>query len=238
MSKKSKPFNKATHPDWHWCNDTKKYEHKDNIIKFKTQGIKLIRHGRGKIGFVVTDEKGFTVVRTVQMKDRSLLSTYYFNGSPTVQEIRDRLFNNARRYSTMEKKKKKPYGIIYRYGVLDEDEWKRTYEPNTVFTKYKTVDKAFKSLGKCITNTDGDEILSASPEESFLKTCERIKTHRNFFANRVRTSTLPVVEVYAMWSNYDPETLLVVQDDYDAYEPLHYTFNRFDDIDQMKNHPM
>ena len=231
-------INKATHPDYGWVNCLKSHVHKDRIVKIRGHGNRYLFHGRNKIGFVVIEDYGFTIVKTFTMKDKVYCSSYWFNGKPTVEEIRKRLFKGARHYSTVEKKTDKPYGVIYRYGIMSVKDWDNLYQPNTIFTRYKVTDKAFKSLGGAISEVDGDEVRSGAPHGAFNSAMRRIKSMRKTFVKNAVDSNLPVVEVYALWPNYDPETLLVLGEDYDAFEPLHYQFTQFNNLAQMSRYPM
>lgn len=224
--------------DYVFVSDVDGWVHKDRVIKFRGTSPKFIHHGRGKIGFCVLNDYGFTIVKTVVIKSKDVCSTYYFNGKPDIAEIRQRLFENARHVNTVRKSHLKPFGVIYRYGILPADRWDELYEPNTIFTKYKATDKAFKSLGKCISSTDGDEIRGDTAHHVFFQASRRIARMRNRFIVSSSDNDLPVVEVYAIWSNYDPETSYVIKEDYDAFEPLHYTFNRFSSIQEMKQFPL
>ena len=234
----TKKINKESHPDYFWCKEKNRHVHKDDLIKLRDHGIRYLYHGRGNISFVVIEDYGFTIVKTFGKKNKDFCSNYWFNGKPELEEIKARLFDGSRHYTTIERRSDKHYGVIYRYGIIPAEDWSATYEPNVVFTKYKTIDRAFKSLSKCISTADGGEILCETPYKAFGKASRRIRTMRKSFIEKSDDEDLPVVEVYAIWSNYDPETSYIIQNDYDAFEPLHYTFNRFNSLTQMAQHPM
>ena len=216
-----------------YCQDTKTYLSKDKLVKVNSSQWYLLRDGPGDIKYTVTvlDESS-TVIRLFDKKKKRL-STHRFREIMTSDQAKDWMLDC--RFIRRKDIGKRPYRSIYRHIFLSKEEWDEKYKPNdNIRKKYasRRTDKALNSLYDIIEEADGDEyksgIYSASINMAYLALNAKRKSY---------TGDYPVVEVFAIWSNYDTETGLVLPAGYDESDPLYYAFNTFNSKEEIEQCP-
>lgn len=230
---------KSTDPDYIYCQQTQGWEKKDKVIRVNGAGLRFLFHGRGRFGFITYEDGGFTIAKVFTYLKREYCSSYYFNGKPSPDEIRKVLFDSSRHISTIMKRGiRNPYKASCRHAFVPVKDWDKAYNENTIHAKSRIEDKALKSMGNCISFAkDCFEFSSAFPNIAMTRIHREIAKRRKAFIKQIAID-FPIVEIYAIWVNYDPETMYVIGDTYDACEPLIYTFNKFESISEIKRHTL
>lgn len=226
--------------EYKYCCDTKTAEHISKMLKVGSS-YKFIHNGCDNVGFIIISDYGYNIARLVDKnggKNRLLSSSYYFNGKTTPLEIRDILFNGATAYEDVVTKKESPFIIRYKHTFMSEEDWNSSYTPNISTSKYRSVDKALNSLGALMVSANDGEVVSRRPDLAFMEASKRIVNERKKFVADAPGDSFPIVEAFAIWSNYDAETGLILSDQFDSCEPLVYTFNIYKNKSQMLTNPM
>lgn len=238
MTKTNQYKNRASDPNYVWCSETNGYEKKDRVVKFKKGPSRFLHHAMGSYGFTTQDDGGFTVVKIFRMKDKSFCSTHHLSEKLTTSEVRAKLFSNISFHRTLEKKVRQPYKGALRYTLVDEAEWEDGFEPNVLFSKQRTKDRVLTSLSSVLSDSFSTELTSRSPTGIMRNLYRCLANCRREHLKGIKSDDFPLIEVKAIWVNYDPETGYVFGDGYDSLEPLHYSYQKFTSLAQMNKHPV
>lgn len=220
-----------------WCEETKDYRNKDVVIKLKGVGSRLLRPGRGRLRFCIYPYRGMTAVRLYDKKTKTHLSTRLFNGEISFGEAKKIIFDGARTLHQVRKNgMNKPFKTIYRHIILSKDDFDKKFNPNTYesssYKPHKKENKVLRSLSNIINESDGDEFCYGSPAAALNKCHKIFKSRRTDY-----NGEYPCVEVSAVWLNFDPETN-ILHEEYDAWEPIHYSYHLFHNREEMETHPL
>lgn len=228
------PSSKGLRLDYIYCSETKAYEHKSTLVKIKNTPKKL-RHGSGRIGFVLFEHSGFTAVRFYDLKAGKELNTVLLNGDLKHDEVKKLLFDEVETLKAAKRRSVKPFKGIFRHIFLSKEDFDKKFERNSFtrkkYSAYK--DKALISIGDIIKESDGGELVSAHPSGIFRRAANVIHRYRSEYDGE-----FPCVQVFALWLNYNAETRLVNTGEYDASEPMHYSYCVFETREEMEEYPL
>lgn len=226
------------------CSETQKYEHNSIVVTIKGHGTRVIWPGKAGLGFIYYVEEGFTIVRIYEIKNKTFLSTKWFNGTMTKDQIRDVVFSGtvpASEAKEEAKKGGKPYKATFRHLIMGKAEFDKKFKPNsykTIHYHSKNDDTSLKSIGEMLRSASSAETEAGNAPAALNNAHKQIRDRRNLF---LKTATpadalFPAVEVYAIWHNFDFDAKLIYSS-YDASEPLYYLYNVFQTAQEMDECP-
>ena len=228
------PSSSSLKPDYLYCAETQKYEHKSTMIKIKSMSKKL-RHGKGRIGFVIFEHSEYTAVRFYDLKAGIELNTILLNGKVKHEDVKKLLFDKAVTLKEAKRKTVKPFKGVFRHIILSKKDFNDKFERNSFnrkkFSAFK--DKALISIGDIIKKADGGELVSAHPCGILRRAANVVHKFRSEYDGE-----FPCVQVYAIWMNYNPETRLINEGEYDVSEPMHYSYCIFETREEMEEYPL
>jgi hypothetical protein len=231
---------------YEYCSETGKYEHSSIVVNIKSIGARVIWPGKDGKGFVYYTDEGFTVVRIMEMKNKVWLSTKYFNGTMTKNQIRQLIFetsSDAKVARDEAQKGGKPYRATFRHTIMAKADFDKQFKPNIL--RYQTYvvkadDTALKSIGEILRTAPSSEVDAGHAATAINNAMKAIRASRNNYLKALTAETekdaFPVVEVYAIWQNFDFDAKLIYSA-YDASEPLFYQYNTFRSPQELSECP-
>ncbi len=207
-----------------WCKETNSYEPKSRLIKISNKNFYL-RHGKGGLGFILFERKGFTIVNTYRMKDKKFVSTARFNRKIGFKSAREYIFEYTQHVAEAVKENDKPFRASFKSLIVPLSKFKDDFKPNEFSQKSfatSTKDSALMSLNEMLKDTPTEECTSGLHSASISYAVTAIAHRRRYY---ITHGELPAVEVSAIWSNFNPETKLVAEQKYDRGEPLYYSYD-------------
>lgn len=219
---------------YEYCSETDRYEHKDRLVKVNYRN-RLIRRGKGDIGFFLFDKKGHYYVCTVDLRDdNKVLSSHIFNFHISWKEAKKILFGDTEHIRTYRRRVNMPFKVIVRHIIISEEKFKELFEENTYTVTgyhYNSNDKdsAIDSLEKILLDSKPVELSSGSHSSSIARAIKHIRHER-----RVYQGDFPCVSIFAVWSNFNAGTKLIKLKDIDSGSPLFFTYDAFSSREDIK----
>lgn len=222
-TKKRTPHKSSTKNEFNdWCTDTNSFELKTKLIYLGSKKY-LLRHGRGSLGFICIHKGDFTVAQIYTKKDKEYLSTRRFNRKVEPKKVKELIFDNAIHVVDAKKKSSRPFRVMYKQAIISIEVFKDKFKPNTIMKR------SYTSTGKDLALVSLSELLEDIQARRFSsgKFHTAIKSARKAINTSVELykGNLPAVNVYAIWTNFDPESNLITTKNYNSGEPLLYKYD-------------
>jgi hypothetical protein len=204
-----------------WCDETSQYEYKVNLHSINNKKY-LLRHGTATIRFIVVYKNSFTIAHLFRGKDKKYISTKRFSGKLKKKEVKDLIFKDAAHIADVRKKDDKPFRVAFSQVIVTLEEFKENFKPN------EQMKKSYASTAKDTAMISLSDILKEKKKRKL-----RAGTHSASFNNAMRAiaigkytyrGKLPAVNIFAIWSNFDPESRLINTGKFDVGEPVIYEY--------------
>jgi hypothetical protein len=207
--------------DNEWCDETRKFELKTDLVTIANKKY-LLRHGTGIIWFCVRYLNDYTIAYLYEKKTLSYLSSKRWDKKLTPAEIKTLIFDKTFHIAYLKKIDNKPYKVSLKHKIVTLAEFKDKFKPNDEIKKSYTStskDAALSSLSNILSDVEFVK-FDAGTFSSAINSAIRSISHDIHKA----TKKEKLISVYAIWSNFDPESRLVMTKDSCNREPLYYQY--------------
>lgn len=206
-----------------WCDETLNYQYKTDMVSYNSKRY-LYRHGTGNVGFISIHKNDFTIVHIYRSRDakREYISTRRFAGELSWRRVKEIIFSKSIHISIAQKIRHMPFKTIYKQTIIPIEEFKEKFKPNEQMKKsYSSTakDTALTSLSDILKDVDSVGDIAGTHSAAFNNVRKAIS-----FGDNSYSGSRPAVSIYAIWSNYDPESRLINDGEFDIGEPVLYEY--------------
>jgi hypothetical protein len=225
-------------------------------VKGVNSGYYVLRDtGIDDIKFIKWPAKGVTFVRRFRIVDgkadeNNPLDTFQLPAFAKLADIRNWIDENIIPIEDVKNRKiELPFRLTLKRATMPTDVFNKKYKPNgsvknvstTVYDQntgtYVYPDKADTSWDSLMTMVEAAVDTQTFESKTFRKAMRAldvaIKKKRESYKG-----DYPMVEVYAVWHNYNPESKSFYLKGYEKFPPMMVMFNKFADAQAAASHPM